>query len=181
MKTGNKSIDFGLGDVDLHKDFLSLNRTVLNPLRLKPENIQVDQESQEYGALRFDLEGKKIKFRVGKTTPTKVGHFVTLWKRVGGVTAPHESTDEVDFFVIGTRHKENIGFFLFSKEVLIQKKIFSNNGTGGKRGIRVYSPWVLTTSKQAKSTQIWQGKYFCDFSSRASGTDNFKAIWSEGE
>ncbi|MFK7872087.1 MAG: MepB family protein [Oligoflexales bacterium] len=181
MKTGNQSIDFGIGDVDLHQDFLSLNRTVLNPLRLTPKNIQVDKESQEYGALSFDLDGRKIKFRVGKTTPTKVGHFVTLWKRVGGVTVPHDSTDGIDFFVIGTRNKENIGFFLFSKEVLIHKTIFSNNGTGGKRGIRVYSPWVLTTSKLAKSTQIWQEKYFCDFSSPVSGTANFKAIWNKGE
>ena len=37
-----------------------------------------EEESAEYGACRFSLNGQVIVFRVAKTTPTKIGQFVTL-------------------------------------------------------------------------------------------------------
>ncbi len=44
--------------------------------------IVQDNESQEYGASTFEMNNKIIKFRVAKITPTKVGQFVTFWKRI---------------------------------------------------------------------------------------------------
>jgi len=46
------------------------------------------------------------------------------------------------------------------KNVLADKGIITKNGKEGIRGIRVYPPWVTTTSKQAERTQSWQTKYF---------------------
>jgi hypothetical protein len=43
---------------------------------------------------------------------------------------------------------------------LADKGIITRNGKEGKRGIRVYPPWVITTNKQAEKTQNWQTKYF---------------------
>ena len=148
----------------LHQDFILLNKTILAPSGILAKNIQVEKESQEYGALQFDVMEKKIKFRVAKTTPKKVGYFVTLWKRVKGVTVPHDKSDTIDFFIISVRNEDNIGFFLLSKDTLIEHKIFSSNGCNGKRGIRVYPPWSLASNKQARSTQYWQDKHFYDIS-----------------
>lgn len=36
----------------------------------------------------------------------------------------------------------------------------SDDGAGGKRGFRVYPPWVTTTNGQAARTQTWQLDHF---------------------
>src|SRR5258708_5952015 len=90
----------------------------------------------------FNLNGFFIRFRVAKITPTKIGQFVTLWKRIGnGPTQPYDTSDTVDFFIISTRKDDHFGQFVFPKSVLSEQGILSINGKGGKRGIRVYPPW----------------------------------------
>ncbi|WP_342778286.1 MepB family protein [Streptomyces botrytidirepellens] len=49
------------------------------------------------------------------------------------------------------------------RDVLCEHGIVSRGGSGGKRGFRVYPPWVTTTNRQASRTQAWQTKYFLDF------------------
>jgi hypothetical protein len=39
-------------------------------------------------------------------------------------------------------------------------RIISTHLKEGKRGMRVYPPWDLPSSKQAKKTQQWQLPYF---------------------
>ena len=124
-------------------------------------NVQKDAESQEYGACSFELNGKKIIFRVAKITPTKVGQFVTCWKRIGkGSIMPYDLADSFDFFVVNVQSKDRLGQFVFPKQVLYEKGIISKNGSGGKRAIRVYPAWDITDSAQAKRTQEWQLRYF---------------------
>jgi MepB protein len=42
------------------------------------------------------LNGLRVQYRVAKITPTKVGQFVTLWKRVGrGPIQPFDLSDPV--------------------------------------------------------------------------------------
>ena len=53
-----------------------------------------------------------------------------------------------------------MGVFIFPKTVLHQNGILSDDKKDGKRGIRVYPPWDLTTNKQAQKTQLWQIDYF---------------------
>lgn len=64
--------------------------------------VQHEEESSEYGACRLGLNGHCVVFRVAKTTPTKTGQFVTLWKRstLGGKIAPLDSGDGIDFVII---------------------------------------------------------------------------------
>lgn len=120
-----------------------------------------ENESQEYGACTFKLNGMKIKFRTSKTTPTKTGQFVTIWKRnQDGITQPFDATDEIDFVIISSKSGENFGQFIFPKSVLLAKGIIKGNDKEGKRGIRVYPPWDAVTNKQAAKTQSWQTKYF---------------------
>jgi hypothetical protein len=50
--------------------------------------------------------------------------------------------------------------FIFPKSIAIEKGIVTNGNKEGKRAIRVYPPWDVTTSKQAQKTQKWQLDYF---------------------
>jgi len=133
------------------------------------QNLVQDEESAAYGACSFSLNHRRIQFRTGKITPTKNGQFVTLWKRIpSGVIAPYDSTDPIDLVVISVRSGERWGQFIFPKDVLMKKNILSIEGKGGKRALRVYPPWDIAESKQAKQTQIWQQKYFLELPCAAS-------------
>ncbi len=124
-------------------------------------NLVIDSESEEYQACSFKLNSFQIIHRLSKITPTKIGQFVTIWKRNDkGITAPFDVSDNFDFIVITSKSDEKLGQFVFPKAVLLEKGIISNNNNSGKRGIRVYPPWDIPTSKQAEKTQSWQTKYF---------------------
>lgn len=145
----------------MNTNFLEAQQFIYEPLGWKCKNVQKEQESQEYGACSFELNGKIILFRVGKITPTKVGQFVTLWKRIKkSPIMPYDITDPFDFVVISVRNNKHFGQFVFPKEVLYEKGIISKNGVGGKRAIRLYPAWDIVDNSQAKKTQAWQLQYF---------------------
>ncbi len=128
---------------------------------LEMTDLKVEDESTEYGACRFKLNGISIIYRAAKITPTKVGQFVTIWKRnEQGITEPFHSADDMDAVIISVRNGENFGQFIFPKTVLVEKGIISTNNKEGKRGIRVYAPWDKAINKQAIETQSWQTNYF---------------------
>jgi len=124
-------------------------------------NLMINTESATYGACSFELNGKSVQYRVSKITPTKTGQFVTIWKRnKDGITQPYAISDEIDFIIISAKNGTNFGQFIFPKSVLADKGIITKNSKEGKRGIRVYAPWDITTNQQAKKTQAWQKNYF---------------------
>jgi hypothetical protein len=151
-------------------DFACLpNRTPVSvPNSLGQISVSVpiaEPESAEYGACSFELNGILTQFRVAKITPTKVGQFVTVWKRIGpGPIQPYDLADNVNLFIICTRKEDHFGLFIFPKKGLRPHGIVAENGIGGKRGIRVYPPWDKPTSPQAQKTQRWQVEYFVDLS-----------------
>ncbi len=102
-------------------------------------------------------------FRQAKITPTKIGQFVTLWKRnsIKNVIEPFEVSDDIDLFVINVKTENRFGQFVFPKSILIEKGIITVKKEG-KRAIRVYPKWDLTENKQAIKTQKWQLDYFLD-------------------
>jgi hypothetical protein len=125
------------------------------------QNLGIEAESKEYGACEFKLNNYRIKFRVAKTTPTKVGQFVTFWKRIAnGPIMPYDTSDAFDFLVISVRCPEHFGQFVFPKSVLHEQVFVSKYGVGGKRAMRVYPPWSLVENLQAKKTQAWQILYY---------------------
>jgi hypothetical protein len=120
-------------------------------------------ESQEYAARHYTVENKRIRFRIAKKTPTKTGQFVTMWRRMSdGKIGPYDQADEVDLFVINVVHEGRIGQFILPKPVLVARGIFSQNGKGGKRAMRVYAPWDAAENAQARKTKEWQVEYFID-------------------
>ncbi|MEU4503903.1 MepB family protein [Streptomyces sp. NPDC024089] len=161
----------------LHPDLLAAKALVYDPSGLVCSRPVPEAESAEYGAHGFTVDGSAVRFRVARTTPTKVGQFVTVWKRSadGGPIRPYDSADPVDLFVISTRDTGDtsgtdgtdgtdgtggFGQFVFPRAVLRERDIVSTDGVGGKRGFRVYPPWVTTTNRQAGRTQKWQVEYF---------------------
>lgn len=61
----------------------------------------MESESIAYGAYMFKLNSMNVRFRVAKITPTKIGQFVTLWKRIGnGSIQPYDIVDSIDFFIV---------------------------------------------------------------------------------
>jgi hypothetical protein len=145
----------------IHPDLSIAQRLAYEPNGLIIEHFMQEAESQEYGASTFTVSQKSIVFRVAKTTPTKIGQFVTLWKRIAkGPILPFDTADLIDFFIVSVRKKEKLGQFIFPASVLEQKGFISHKGKGGKRAMRVYPPWDSPTSSQADQTQSWQLLYF---------------------
>lgn len=134
---------------------------IYQPNGLTISGIKQESESKEYAACTFKLNSLNIAYRSAHTTPTKIGQFVTLWKRIAsGPIQPYDLSDVIDFFVVSVATSEHFGQFVFPKQILFEKDILSKDGNGGKRAIRVYPPWDTTESAQAKKTQKWQLNYF---------------------
>jgi hypothetical protein len=145
----------------IHSDLKVVTELLYDKCGFDLTNLKQTEESKEYGACTFVLNGKTIQQRISKITPTKTGQFVTIWKRnKEGITEPFDNEDNFDFVIITARNDENFGQFIFPKLVLADRGIITRNGKEGKRGIRVYPPWDITTNKQAEKTQNWQTKYF---------------------
>jgi hypothetical protein len=165
----------------LHNDLKIVKELVYDKCGFELTNPKLNSESIEYGACSFKLNGQTIQHRVSKITPTKTGQFVTVWKRSDdGITEPFDILDNIDFVVITAKSGDNFGQFIFPKSVLADKGIISQNGKGGKRGIRVYPPWDTTNSKQAEKTQSWQTKYFLAIKSdNSTNFDLAKKLFSD--
>lgn len=145
----------------IHIDLIEAQKFAYEPSGLMGDHFAIEGESAEYGASEFKMNHRNIKFRVAKITPTKIGQFVTIWKRIGsGPIQPFDMADPFDLVVISVRTPEHFGQFVFPKLVLYEKGIVSKDGRGGKRAIRVYPPWDRTDNKQASKTQKWQLPYF---------------------
>lgn len=124
----------------------------------------MEAESAEYGACEFKIDNLAIKFRAAKITPTKIGQFVTFWKRKDkGPIQPFGSTDKFDLLIVSVRSGKYLGQFIFPKDALIKHGVLSTKTKEGKRALRVYPPWDKTTSPQAQRTQKWQTEFFLDF------------------
>lgn len=146
-------------------NILELQKSLYTPCNLNVSDIIEEQESKEYSACSFMINCKKAQFRVAKITPTKIGQFVTFWKRSdAGPIAPFDMNDSVDLFIVMTKTESKQGQFVFPKEALYRHGFISSQNIGGKRAMRVYPSWDKPDNKQAIKTQEWQLKYFFDFS-----------------
>jgi hypothetical protein len=154
-------------DNELSADLFLAKQILYSKLNAELKNIKIDKESSAYSACSFELNGSKILYREAKVTPTKIGQFVTIWKRNNeSITEPFDVRDDIDLVIVSCRNKEHFGQFVFPKNILGDKKIFTKNNIDGKRGIRVYTAWDIAESKQAKQTQAWQLEYFLEMNGK---------------
>lgn len=129
-----------------------------------PQAPVPEAESADYGACRAELHGLRLVLRVAKTTPTKTGQFVTVWKRLhpDADIAPLDEADPVDVVIIAVADGAQRGLLIFPRSVLLERGVMSRAGQGGKRALRVYPPWCAPASIQARRTQRWQLQWFVD-------------------
>jgi hypothetical protein len=122
--------------------------------------------------------GPAVRVRRGKVTPTKVGLFVTHWRRTSdGTTGPYDEGDCADVLLVTvnepggseTGAPPRQGVFAFPREALLTHGIVGREGAAGKRGFRVYPPWSDTSPGQATRTQRWQLEHFVDLPLSADG------------
>ena len=150
----------------IYKDLLITKELIYDHCGLKFTSLVKEVESTEYGAATFQLNGVSITFRNAKTTPTKTGQFVTLWKRIDqGPIQPFDLTDPIDLVIINTRKDNCLGQFVFPKSVLCERGVITTSKKEGKRAIRVYPPWDQANNTQAQNTQKWQLDYFLEIPS----------------
>ena len=98
--------------------------------------------------------------REAKITPTKIGQFVTLWKRsAAGPIQPFDA-DDFDLYVVRAHSGTQSGYFVFPASLLVAQGVVASENRDGKRALRVYPPWDKPTSRQAQKTQNWQTPYF---------------------
>ena len=136
---------------------------IFKKLGLHCTGYEAEPESAAYEACRFRLNDRTVVFRTAKITPLKTGQFVAIWKRdTDGQTAPFDLADQIELFVICVNNGVRQGQFIFPVAELNKQDIVSGYGKKGKRGIRVYAPWDITESPQAKRTQQWQCNFFLE-------------------
>lgn len=160
----------------LPQEFIYLQKIFATIDTIEIREPELELESSEYGACRFFINNCNVLFRTAKITPTKIGQFVTLWKRIDeGPIQPFDSFDPLDLFLISVRKENYSGVFIFPKSVLISKGIVSDKKEG-KRAIRVYPSWDITTNKQAQKTQKWQLEYFLEIPQESSDNLNLAKL-----
>ncbi|MFG1773358.1 MepB family protein [Nocardia salmonicida] len=138
-------------------------RSLISALGLPVSAAVPEVDNAAYGAVVSSVGRGSVRFRVGKQTPTKVGLFVSVWRRAkDGSTEPFADEDGVDLLVITARTGSRSGQFVFPASALVEHGIVSVAGRGGKRGFRVYPPWSPAANAQARQSQKWQCDYFLD-------------------
>lgn len=153
----------------MHEMLRRAIEAVYTPAGLAIEGVTPEAESEEYGAHRFRLDGEQVIFRVAKTTPKKIGQFVTLWKRPkpgektsapGNKPAPLHVDDEISFVIIHVHDDRHRGQFIFPSSILLAKGIMANHSKKGKTAFRIYPPWTKPQATDAMKSQKWQASYF---------------------
>ncbi|MDD2984350.1 MAG: MepB family protein [Crocinitomicaceae bacterium] len=145
----------------MHENLIQIKAEIFDACGFQFSDFQIEEESREYDACQFRINGLHVISRTAKITPKKAGQFVTFWKRnKQGPIEPFHFADDIDFFVVNVRFENRFGQFVFPKSILVQKGIISIEKKEGKRAFRVYPIWDVVESKQALQSQKWQTNYF---------------------
>ncbi len=117
--------------------------------------------------LCFLSSEKKICIRLSHTTPTKLGQFVTLYKRYAGKIIPLNISD-IEYLIIVYTEPNLHGMFIMNQQMLLLQNIISHkqidiNREYGKLSFRIYHPSCMLNSKQAITSQKWQQSTFYDY------------------
>src|SRR6478752_10602638 len=110
--------------MEFYEALTYVNENFYKPNQFVIKAIREEAQNSDYGAGIFQLNSKSIRFRVAKTTPNKVGQFVSFWEK----DAAHKNQafsygKATDLLVINTFTSTNrFGQFIFPKEVLLKQK-----------------------------------------------------------
>lgn len=108
-----------------------VNKLIYEPSGLTVKSVLEERQNAKYGAGRFQLSARKVRFRVANTTPTKIGQFVAFWEKdENNKNQPYSYAEAPDLLVITTFKNENeFGQFVFPKDVLLKQNILRSTST----------------------------------------------------
>ncbi|EUJ82778.1 MepB family protein [Staphylococcus aureus] len=128
------------------------------------KDLTEEKYNQDYEALTFSFKEETYQSRLAKKTPTKAGYFVTCWtKDENNCNQPYSKEAFEDYLMIIVIDEELSGYFLFPRELLVEKGILTTFEHKGKMAFRVYPKWCNQLNKTAGQTQKWQCKYFFEY------------------
>ncbi|HDC9896566.1 TPA: MepB family protein [Staphylococcus aureus] len=128
------------------------------------KDLTEEKYNQDYEALTFSFKEETYQSRLAKKTPTKAGYFVTCWtKDENNCNQPYAKEAFADYLMIIVIDEELSGYFLFPRELLVEKGILTTFEHKGKMAFRVYPKWCNQLNKTAGQTQKWQCKYFFEY------------------
>ncbi len=114
-----------------HPALATTQRVVFDRLPWEQSTPIPEPESTEYAAYSLMLGTKNVRFRVSKTTPTKLGLFVTTWIRSDeGPIRPFADSDGIDLLIIHAEQDGHCGQFVFPRRSYSGGAYFQ--GTGAK-------------------------------------------------
>lgn len=128
------------------------------------KDLTEEKYNQDYEALTFSFKEETYQSRLAKKTPTKAGYFVTCWtKDENNCNQPYSKEAFADYLMSIVIDEELSGYFLFPRELLVEKGILTTFEHKGKMAFRVYPKWCNQLNKTAGQTQKWQCKYFFEY------------------
>ncbi|CFO17471.1 mepB family protein [Staphylococcus aureus] len=131
---------------------------------LDVKDLTEEKYNQDYEALTFSFKEETYQSRLAKKTPTKAGYFVACWtKDENNCNQSYSKEAFADYLMIIVIDEELSGYFLFPRELLVEKGILTTFEHKGKMAFRVYPKWCNQLNKTAGQTQKWQCKYFLSF------------------
>ncbi|HDG5707678.1 TPA: MepB family protein [Staphylococcus aureus] len=134
------------------------------------KDLTEEKYNQDYEALTFSFKEETYQSRLAKKTPTKAGYFVTCWtKDENNCNQPYPKEAFADYLMIIVIDEELSGYFLFPRELLVEKGILTTFEHKGKMAFRVYPKWCNQLNKTAGQTQKWQCKYFLNTNKKSYG------------
>ncbi|HII0954790.1 TPA: MepB family protein [Staphylococcus aureus] len=128
------------------------------------KDLTEEKYNQDYEALTFSFKEETYQSRLAKKTPTKSGYFVTCWtKDEDNYNRPYKIEEFADYLIVAVIDDELNSYFLFPRELLVEKGILASSKYQGKMAFRVYPKWCNQLNKTAGQTQKWQCKYFFEY------------------
>lgn len=154
-----------------------INENIYMENKLVIDNVREELQNKKYEGFTFNIGDRSIRMRKARVTPKKEGLFVAFWEKdYKGKNHPYKIDNSPDLLVINICEGDRAGQFIFSKEILREKKIYTFGRDKGKMSMRVYPDWSKLESREAKKTQDWQLDYFINFDDF--DIDRFKRLYN---
>lgn len=138
----------------------ALSRDTLEPAGLAVTELAAEPEAAGYEGAVVRIGSRQLRVRSARITPKKNGLFVAIWiRRADGTSGPVPHDDASDGLLILVAEGQERGAFLIPAVAPLGLRELAD-GTGGKRGFRLYPPWTTPESPQAARSQRAQVPYF---------------------
>ncbi|MFS0788921.1 MepB family protein [Shouchella sp. 1P09AA] len=116
--------------------FSHLNKTIYNSMGIVTHQSHEEEQNASYGAGLFSISSTIIRFRIAKKTPKKQRQFVAIWEKAKWENnKPYSYGGAPHFLIVTVFNTSNeVGQFIFPKDVLLEKRILESENTKLKWG-----------------------------------------------